>query len=117
MIRTVKRVSCMLLVARLDDARVLGDERRIIALLGRALPRVAWSRTVLVFTFAGNLPDPADFSQRLADCTSAFKQEIAKHIDDWQVVHAIPVVAVDNHAAAAHPTTDANGWARAAYGC
>ncbi len=95
-VRQVKRVNCMLLVARLDETRFLADEQRIIALLAHKLNPVAWSRTVIVFTFAGNLPDRSEYIERLNRCTEAFKREIAKYVADREVVDAIPVVAVDN---------------------
>jgi predicted GTPase len=94
--REVKQLSCMLLVARLDEHRLYGDEQRIIALLARRFNPLVWSRTVIVLTFAGNVHVRV-YARHLAARARSIKREIGKHVVDQEAVDAIPVVAVDNH--------------------
>jgi hypothetical protein len=106
-LQEVRKLSCMLLIARFDETRLYGDEQRIIKILARTLNRAVWKRTVIVLTFANNVPDPNEYARHFVARSNSIKQEIGEHVRDAEMVDSIPVVAIDNRR---ERTPDARKW-------
>lgn len=89
-----EKIDCMWFLTRLDETRVTGDEKRGIKFISEAFGEKVWGNSVIVFTFAGNVPKDK-YANALAKRTELIRIEIAKHAGD-AIANQVPSTAVDN---------------------
>jgi len=90
---SVPEIDCMLFVTRLDETRVLSDEKRGIKLITQAFGEKIWENTVIVFTFADQVKSEK-YESTLRKRGDLIRSEIFKSLTPEY--KNIPYVAIDN---------------------
>jgi GTP-binding protein EngB required for normal cell division len=101
----VPLIHCLLFVARLSDNRFGLEEKTVIELVTRKFGVEIWEHTIIVFTFANDIKNTAEFEEALRIRSELFRREISQYIDKRS--KNIPCISIDNHSLT---TPDGKTW-------
>ena len=73
--KQVKEIDCVLFVTELSATRVTSDEKRGIKLITQSLTPEVWNNSVIIFTFADNVPSER-YQEALAKRSELIRSEI-----------------------------------------
>ena len=101
----VESIDCVLFVTELSATRVTSDEKRGIKLITQSLTSKIWNNSVIVFTFANQIP-PERYREALSKRSELIRAEVIKNTSNSKH-YEIPTVAIDNNS---ENTPDGKSW-------